>query len=76
MSALFTSIKENLSFIGVCLLVFAALLAVALIYERFAMRSRRKLGAAKTVSFVAMFSAVAAMLQLFEIPLFVAPGFY
>ena len=76
MSALFTSIKENLSFIGVCLLVFAALLAVALIYERFAMRSRRKLGAAKTVSFVAMFSAVAAMLQLFEIPLFFAPGFY
>ena len=76
MSALFTSIKENLSFIGVCLLVFAALLAVALIYERFAMRSRRKLGAAKTVSFVAMFSAVASMLQLFEIPLFFSPGFY
>ena len=77
MSELFKTIRENLSFIGVCLLVFAALLIIALLFERFVMRgSRRKLGAAKTVSFVAMFSAVAAVLQLFELPLFFAPSFY
>lgn len=77
MSELFKTIRENLSFVGVCLLVFAALLVIALLFERFVMRgSRRKLGAAKTVSFVAMFSAVAAVLQLFELPLFFAPSFY
>ena len=76
MSKLLTSVKENLAFIGVCLLVFAALFAAALLFERLVMRSRRRLGAAKTVSFVAMFSAVAAVLQLFELPLFFAPSFY
>ncbi len=76
MSELFTSIQENLSFLGVCLLVFAALLAVAALFERFAMHERRRLSAAKRVSFVAIFSALAAVLMLFEFPLFFAPSFY
>lgn len=76
MSELFASIKENLSFIGVCLLVFAALVAVAVLFERFAVHTRRRLSAAKRVSFVAIFSALAAVLMLFEFPLFFAPSFY
>ncbi|MBQ1264791.1 MAG: ECF transporter S component [Oscillospiraceae bacterium] len=40
------------------------------------MKQRHKLGAARTVSFVAMFSALAAVLMMIEIPLFFAPSFY
>ncbi len=76
MSELFASVKENLSFVGVCFLIFAALLAAALLFERYAIRARRRLRAAKMVSFVAMFSAIAAILQLFDFPLFFAPSFY
>lgn len=76
MSELFASIRENLAFVGVCLLVFAALLAAAVLFERFAMRERRQLSPARRVSFVAIFAALAAMLMLLEFPLFFAPSFY
>ena len=44
--------------------------------ERFLLPSRRHLSPAKTISFVAMFSALAGVIMLFEIPLFFAPSFY
>ena len=68
--------QENLSFLLICLAVFAALVLVALAAERLLGMKRRSLGAARTVSFVAMFSAVAAVLMFLEIPLFFAPSFY
>lgn len=76
MKELFGEIRNNLAFVGVCALVFAVLLALAALYERCFMRRKRKLGAAKSVSFVAVFAAAAAVLQLFELPLFFAPSFY
>ena len=68
--------QENLSFLLICLAAFAALVLVALAAERLLGMKRRSLGAARTVSFVAMFSAVAAVLMFLEIPLFFAPSFY
>ena len=34
------TLKDNLGFIGICLLIFAALFAIALVYERLAMSTK------------------------------------
>lgn len=75
MKALFTAAKENLSFLLVCLAVFTGLVLLAMLAERLR-GERRDLSPARRVSFIAMFSAVAAVLMLLEIPLFFAPSFY
>ena len=75
MKELFAAAKENLSFLLVCLAVFAALVLLAMLAERLR-GERRGLSPARSVSFVAMFSAVATVLMLLEIPLFFAPSFY
>lgn len=76
MSEFFASLQENFSFILVCLLIFAALFLVAWLAERFLLRQRSGVSKARYISYVAMFSALATVLMLFEIPLFFAPSFY
>ena len=62
-------LKENLSFIGVCALVFAALLGLAYLFERTVCHDLQRRSRSRNISYVAMFSALG-------IPLFFAPGFY
>ena len=76
MSKLWNSAKDNLSFLAVCVLVFAAVLIVAKLCERYAMPQKRRASGARYVSYVGMFSAIAGALMLLEVPLFFAPGFY
>ena len=68
--------KENLAFLGVCLITFIGLFLVAWLLERFALKSRRKISGARYICYIAMFSALAGVLMLLEIPLFFAPSFY
>lgn len=68
--------KENLVFLCTCLGIFAALFLLALLVQRLLCKDRRRLSGARTVSFVAVFGAIAAVLMLIEIPLFFAPSFY
>lgn len=75
MNELFKSARENLSFLLVCAAIFVALVLVARLAQRLTGTGSR-LGSARTVSFIAMFSAIAAVLMLIEIPLFFAPSFY
>lgn len=75
MKKLFLEAKENLTFVLVCLVVFAVLVLLALLAERLHGEDR-KLAPAKRISFTAMFSALAAVLMLLDIPLFFAPSFY
>ena len=70
------AVKDNLSFIGVCLIIIAALIIISVLYERFLMKERKKLSNTHYVTYVAIFSALAGVLMLFEIPLFFAPVFY
>ena len=37
------AVKDNLSFIGVCLIIIAALIIISVLYERFLMKERKKL---------------------------------
>ena len=69
-------IVENLQFILVCLGIFAALFLVAWIVERRICPSRKKLSDTHYITYTAVFSCMAGVLMLLEIPLFFAPGFY
>lgn len=76
MKELLNSARENLLFLLTCLAIFAGIVLLAWLGERLLTKDRRRLSSAKTVSFVAMFGAIAAILMFFEIPLFFAPSFY
>ena len=69
-------LKENLSFVGICVLVFAALLGLAYLFERTVCRDLQRRSRSRNISYVAMFSALGGVLMLLEIPLFFAPSFY
>ena len=69
-------IVENLQFILVCLGIFAALFLVAWIVERRICPSRKKLSDTHYITYTAVFSCMAGVLMLLEIPLFFAPSFY
>lgn len=76
MSKLIESAKENLAFLAVCLLVFLALYLVAWLFEKFILKTVKQVSPARRISYIAMFSVIAAVLMFFEIPLFFAPSFY
>ena len=70
------TVKENTSFLLICLLIFAVLMLAAWAAQKLLIRDRRQLSGAKTISFVAIFGAIAAILMYIEVPLFFAPAFY
>ena len=73
----FAKAKDNVGFLLVCLGIFAGIFIIALLFEKFLIKSRRKLSDTRSITFIALFSAMAAVLMLLEFPLlFVAPGFY
>ncbi|MFR0797092.1 MAG: hypothetical protein ACLSHG_13135 [Oscillospiraceae bacterium] len=51
-------LKENLSFVGICVLVFAALLGLAYLFERTVCRDLQRRSRSRNISYVAMFSAL------------------
>ncbi len=71
------ALKENLSFVLVCVAVFAGLLILALLAQKLLIRDMRRLSPARHVAYMAMFAALAGVLMLIEVPLvFLAPDFY
>ncbi len=70
------TLKENLSFVLVCMAIFAGIFVLALILEKLLVKDRKKLGNTHFISYTAIFSAMAGFLMFLEIPLFFAPGFY
>ena len=76
MEKLLQSAKENVGFLLVCALVFAGLFLVAWLFERLLVKNRKKFSDTHYIAYTAIFSTMAAVLMLLEIPLFFAPGFY
>ncbi len=76
MSELLASAKENAIFLLTCLAIAAGLVIVSVLAQKFLCKDRKQVSHARRVSFVAIFSASAAVLMLFEIPLFFTPSFY
>lgn len=67
---------ENLKFILVCLAIFVGLLLVAVAFERLLVKDRKRFSDTHYITYTAIFSCMAGVLMLAEIPLFFAPGFY
>jgi riboflavin transporter FmnP len=75
MSKLIESALENLGFVATCLAIFIGLFVIALLAER-ALKLARYKSRPKYIAYISIFSAIAAVLMFFEIPLFFAPSFY
>lgn len=73
---MWSEIKENLSFILVCLGIIVLLGVIAWLAERFLLKAR-KLSSARKVAIIGVCAAAAAVLHVLRFPLtFLAPGFY
>ena len=76
MQELWSQIHDNLSFIGMAILIIAALAGAARIAEHFLLE-RRKVSPTRRITIVAICAAIAAVLHILDFPLiFLAPEFY
>lgn len=79
MNDLFTNIVENTVFVLEFLAVFAAIFGVAYGAEKYAQKRagvKEKIFNTRKMAMIGMFSAIASVLMLFEIPMPFAPFFY
>ena len=76
MAEIWQQIRENFTFIVVCIAIIAALTAAAKIAERF-LPDMRSITKARRITIVAICAAIAAVLHMLDFPLlFLAPEFY
>lgn len=76
MTELWQEIQENLVFIGISVLIIAALAVIARIAEHY-LPGKRKVSPARRITIIAVCSAIAAVLHMLDFPLlFLAPEFY
>lgn len=68
----------KIAFPTICIAVVAGILALAWLAEKFLIKKKQpRLSSARSISFIAMFGAIAFILMFFEFPLvFIAPSFY
>lgn len=79
MNELVTDVMENATFVLEILGVIAALFVIAYILEKLAQKKqgvKEPILSTRKVAMVGVFSAIAAVLMLFEFPVFWAPGNY
>lgn len=79
MSELLQSIQENVIFLLQFLAVVIGLFSVAYAAEKYAakrVKATERILSTRKIAMIGMFSAIAAVLMLFEIPMPFAPGFY
>lgn len=73
---LLEKISENLSFVGICLLITVALAVLTKLVEKHLIQVRA-VSAARRITIVAICAAIATVLHVLDFPLpFLAPGFY
>jgi len=80
MNNLLTQITDNLGHVAGFLVTVVAMFLIAFLFEKYLRRRNNETGrilSTKKVTMIGMFSAVSAILMLFEFPLpFLAPNFY
>ncbi len=78
-SSIGRAISSNAGYVMGFLFIIVALIAIAFFFEKMAQRSKdvdEPILTTRKMAMIGMFSAVATILMMFEIPLFFAPGFY
>ena len=74
--ALWTQIRENLQFLGICILIVAALGWMSKLAERF-LPGTRNVTSTKRLTIIAVCASIATVLHILDFPLlFLAPEFY
>lgn len=68
--------KETLLFVVMCAAVFAAMLLVARLFEKYFCKEFKRTTNTRYVAYIGMFSALGGVLMMLEFPLFFAPPFY
>lgn len=79
MNGIWKSVAENVGFVLEFLAVIAGIFAVAVLLEKLAQKKRgvrEPVFGTRKVAMIGMFSAIAAVLMLFEFPIPFAPEFY
>lgn len=83
LTKLFKTAGENLGFLAICILIVAALLAVSCVSQKLMDKKKMEDGKKNKEQFrvhrmvlIAMLSAIAVILMLFDFPLWFLPGFY
>ena len=79
MNGFLDAVKENASFVGVCLLTVFVLVAVAYVLEKIAKKRNGdtdRVLATRKVVMIGMFSAISGILYCFDFALPIAPSFY
>ncbi len=76
MNNLLESLGTSFGFIVVCILTFVILYGAARLAENKLSTTVKHATGTKRIAYIAIFSALAGVLMLFEIPLFFAPSFY
>ena len=79
MKELLTSVMENAMFVAGFLLIIVSLFVAAVLVEKVAGRKKgtaEKLFTTRKLTVIGMFSAIATVLMLFEVPMPFAPPFY
>ena len=76
MAELWHQVKDNLTFVAVCIAIIAALAILSRLSERYLLK-KRQVSPARRVSIVAVCAAIATVLHVLDFPLlFLAPEFY
>lgn len=74
---LWENAKGNLQFLLVCLIIIAIIFIVSIAAEKYVIKTgHKKRFSTRNIAIIGMFSAIAFILMLFEIPLGFAPTFY
>ncbi len=76
MKELLQNASENLTFLLVCLAVFAGLILLAKLAEKLSKADLHRPGGARYAAFLGITAALGGVLMCLEIPLFFAPSFY
>ena len=78
MSGFFTAVKENASFVGVCLVTVIAITLIAYVAEKIAKRrsgDTDRVLATRKVVMIGMFGAISGILYCFDFGVPIAPSF-
>ena len=76
MNGLWEQIRENIQFVGMCLMIIVLLDVAARLAERF-LTEKRSVTPARRVSIIGICAAIATVLHILDFPLlFIAPEFY
>ena len=76
MKTFFQELADHFAFVAVAVLIAAGIVLLSALIQKYFCKDMPKRRGPRYLAYTALFSALAAVLMMLEIPLFFAPGFY